>query len=108
VEQDRFPEAFLFIEGEQGSVELAPDYWLRVTTRKGTQARRVPPPVYPWADPRYALVHSSIVGCHTHLLEALKSGKPAETSAEDNLKTLGLVFAAYESAAKGQAVPIHC
>lgn len=107
VEHDRFPEAFVFVEGEHGSVELAPDFWLRVTTREGTQARRCPPPFYPWADPRYALVHSSIVACHTDLLRALQTGTPAETSAEDNLKTLKLVFAAYESATNHQAVTIR-
>lgn len=106
VEHDRFPEAFVFIEGEQGSVELAPDFWIRVTTKEGTTARRCPPPFYPWADPRYALVHSSIVPCHADLLRALQSGATPETSAEDNLRTLKLVFAAYESARKAQAIEL--
>jgi predicted dehydrogenase len=104
VEQDRFPESFVFVEGEEGSVELAPDYWVRVTTKLGTQSRRCPPPVYAWADPRYALVHSSIAACHTDLLNALRNNTTPETSAEDNLKSLRLVHAAYESAANGQAV----
>jgi predicted dehydrogenase len=98
VEHDRFPETFIFVEGEEGSVELAPDCWIRVTTKDGTTARRCPPPFHAWADPRYALVHSSIVACHADLLRALQTGTAPETSAEDNLKTLKLVFAAYESA----------
>ena len=106
VEHDRFPEAFVFIEGAEGSVELAPDYWLRVTTKTGTAARRCPPPFHAWADPRYALVHSSIVACHADLLNALRNHTAPETSAEDNLKTLRLVQAAYESAGRGQAVPL--
>ena len=106
VEHDRFPEAFIFIEGGEGSVELAPDYWLRVTTKTGTTARRCPPPYFAWADPRYALVHSSIVACHADLLNSLRNHIAPETSAEDNLKTLRLVQAAYESAARGQAVPL--
>ena len=40
VEHDRFPETFVCIEGERGSIELAPDFWLRVTTNEGTQSRR--------------------------------------------------------------------
>jgi len=104
VEQDRFPETFMLVEGDEGSVELAPDFWLRVTTRGGTHSRRVPPPHYAWADPRYALVHSSIVACHSDLLLALQTDTPAETNAEDNLRTLRLVYAAYESAATGRAV----
>jgi len=106
IEHDRFPEAFVFVEGENGSVELAPDYWLRVTTEQGTEARRCPPPFYRWADPRYALVHSSIVACHADLLRALQTKTDPETSARDNLQTLRLVQASYESAATGEAVAL--
>lgn len=102
VEHDRFPETFVCVEGERGSVELAPDFWIRVTTDAGTQARRCPPPFYPWTDPRYALVQAAGVTCNTNLLAALKNEAPAETTGEDNLKTLRLVFGAYESARTGQ------
>lgn len=104
MEQDRFPETFVLVEGENGSVELAPDFWVRVTTSNGTESRRHPPPFFAWADPRYALVQSSIVACHVNLLRGLRTGVPAETTAEDNLKTLELVFASYASAASGHAV----
>ena len=107
MEHDRFPEAFVVVEGELGSVELGPDFWIRTTTTSGTQSRRCPPPFYAWADPRYALVHSSIVACHADLLHALRTGTPAETAADDNLQTLRLVFAAYESARSGQSVSVH-
>ena len=106
VEHDRFPEAFIFVEGDQGSVELGPDFWIRVTTKDGTLARRFPPPFYPWADPRYALVHASIVSCHLDLVHALRNGSEPETSAKDNLKTLRLVECSYQSAAKGEAVEV--
>ena len=106
IEHDRFPETFVLVEGSAGSVELAPDYWLRVTTRDGTVGRRVPPPHYPWADPRYALVHSSIVACHLDLLRALQTGDRAETDAEDNLRTMELVFAAYQSAGEQRVVEL--
>jgi predicted dehydrogenase len=105
VEQDRFPEAFIFIEGTRGSLELAPDFWVRQTTGTGTLARRCPPPFYSWADARYSLVHASIVDCNRDLLRALQSGTAPETSAEDNLKTLQLVYAAYQSAARKQTIP---
>ncbi len=104
VEHDRFPETFVFVEGDQGSAELAPDYWVRVTTSEGTVARRCPPPFYPWADPRYALAQSSIVDCNANLLQALQGKGAAETTGEDNLKTMRLVFGAYESAAGKQVV----
>ncbi len=104
VEHDCFPETFIHIEGELGSAELAPDYWLRVTTARGTETRRCPPPEFAWADPKYALVHSSIVACHRDLLHALQTGAAPETSAANNLKTLKLVQAAYDSARENRAV----
>jgi predicted dehydrogenase len=105
VEHDRFPETFILIECEKGSVALGPDYRLSTTTRDGTtHSRRVPPPHYAWADPRYDLVHASMVPCCRDLLRSLRTGRPAETNAEDNLRTMGLVSAAYESAASGKAV----
>jgi hypothetical protein len=69
-----------------------------VTTKDGTHSRKVPPPAYPWADPAYAVVHSSIVPCHADLLKHLRGEGTAETTGDDNLKTVRLVFAAYDSA----------
>lgn len=104
LEREAFPQTFIFIEGERGSVELAPDYWLRVTGVEGTHSRRIPPPRYSWADPAYEVVHSSIVPCNANLLAALKGEAQAETTGEDNLKTVRLVFASYDSASTGQVI----
>ncbi|MHB8521064.1 MAG: Gfo/Idh/MocA family protein [Limisphaerales bacterium] len=106
IEHDRFPETFIHVEGERGSVELGPDYWIRVTTAAGTVPRRWPPPHYAWADPRYALVQASGVDCNANLLGALQGRHPAETTAADNLETLRLVFACYESAKIGKVVTL--
>jgi predicted dehydrogenase len=104
VEREHFPQTLMFVEGERGSVELAPDYWVRVTTTEGTHARRYPPPRYTWADPAYDVVHASIVPCNADLLHALQTGGRAETDAEDNLKTVRLVHSAYASAASGGVI----
>ncbi|GIX07330.1 MAG: oxidoreductase [Candidatus Poribacteria bacterium] len=98
LERERFPETFLLIEGERGSIELGPDYWVRLTTEEGTFARRYPPPRYAWADPDYGLIHASIVDCHRDLLRALQTGGLPETDGADNLKTARLFFGAYDSA----------
>ncbi|HRV08894.1 MAG TPA: Gfo/Idh/MocA family oxidoreductase [Acidobacteriota bacterium] len=102
LEHDRFPETTIFVEAARGSAELAFDYRLRVTTADGTWSRRCPPPHYKWADPQYDVVHASIVPCHANLLAALRREGEAETTGEDNLKTVRLVFAAYDSAARDQ------
>ena len=106
LENEAFPETYFFIEGEQGSIELSRGHWLRVTTREGTLSRQVKPPHYTWADPAYDMVHASIVPCNADLLKALKGAGPAETSAEDNLKTVRLVFSAYDSAQHNRVVEI--
>jgi predicted dehydrogenase len=98
LEKDRFPETVIFVEGSEGSLELTLDYWIRTTTKDGTYARRTPPSRYDWADPAYDLVHASIVPCNADLLGAIRGEHEAQTTAEDNLKTVELVFASYESA----------
>ncbi|MBX3278858.1 MAG: Gfo/Idh/MocA family oxidoreductase [Acidobacteria bacterium] len=104
LEHERFPETYIYIEGEKGSIELGPDYWIRVTTQSGVCAKRHPPPRYRWVDPAYELVQASIVPCNADLLAALRGEKQAETTGEDNLKTVELIFASYESAARGEVV----
>ncbi len=106
LERERFPETSIFAEGDKGSAELAPDFWVRVTTQGGTQSWRCPPPSFGWADPDYQVVHASMVPCIGHLLQALKGGAPAETTGDDNLKTMILTSAAYESARSGQTVAL--
>jgi len=103
-EWGHFPETFVYIEGDKGTIELGPDYWIRVTTDEGTHSRRYPPPRYPWSDPAYDVCHASIVPCHANILQALKTRQPAETSGEDNLKTMRLVYAAYDSAERNQVI----
>jgi predicted dehydrogenase len=106
VENDYFPQTLIYVEGDKGTAEVARDYWVRVTTESGTHARRHPPARYSWADPDYHVVHSSIVPCNANFLQALRGQGSAETTGEDNYKTLQLVFAAYESARSGKAVPM--
>ena len=94
------------MECEHGSVELGPDYWVRVTKGDETIASRHAPPRYAWARPGHDVVHSSIVPCNADILRMLRTGQPAETCGEDNIKTMRLVFAAYESAATGKAIEL--
>ena len=98
-----FPQTLAFVEGSQGSIELASDYRLRLTTNDGTTITRHPPTPYPWADARYELAHASIVPCCEDLLAGLR-GRGGQTTGDDNLKTLRLVFGAYDSARSGQAI----
>jgi predicted dehydrogenase len=104
LERDYYVQTNVFVEGERGSVELAPDYWLRVTTTDGTLSRRYPPARYGWGDPALEVSTSSIVDCHLDLVRALRGESRAETTGEDNLRTMRLMEACYESAGSGALV----
>ncbi len=106
VEHDRFPKRLSISKENAAPLNWPPITGCgspRVLERKQGIVR---PNFYRWADPRYALVHSSIVACQANLLQALQAKSPAETSGVDNLKTMKLVFASYDSARLGQAVAL--
>jgi predicted dehydrogenase len=106
VEREVFPQTLVFVEGPLGSVEVTGDYWLRVTTKQGTHSRRHAPPRYAWADPRYDVAQASMVPCLRDLLGALRGEQGGETTGPDNLKTMELTFAAYQSAAKDRVIQL--
>ncbi len=103
-EQDVFPQTLVFVEGDKGTAEVGGDYWVKVTTSGGTHSKRYPPISYDWADPDYLVVHASIVPCHESFMRAFRGEGEAETTGEDNLKTLKLVYACYDSARSGQVI----
>ena len=105
-EGKHFPETTFFLEGTKGTLELRPDFWIHLTTEGGTLINRYPAPRYAWADPAYDVNHASMVPLHQSFLHALRTGEPPENTGEDNLKTMQLVYAAYESAANNQVVTI--
>lgn len=103
-EHEHFPETYVVIEGEKGSLELGPNYRLCLTTEAGSCVKRYPPPRFSWVDPAYELVQASIVPCNANLLAALRGEAQAETTGEDNLRTVQLIFASYESAQSGNVL----
>ncbi len=107
LEHECFPETLIHIEGSLGSLDLCPDFKIHLTTQTGTHITRHPPPHYDWAHPAYDLVHASAVPCNENILHAIRGGASAETTGEDNLHTVRLVFGAYESAALNQVVTLQ-
>jgi predicted dehydrogenase len=107
LERECFPETLMFVEGDRGSLELAPGCQVRVTTGAGTQLRRFLPRSYPWCEPAYAVVQSSILECHRNLLSAIGGEGRAETTGDDNLRTMRLVFKSYESAEHNAVISIR-
>ncbi|HRN58561.1 MAG TPA: Gfo/Idh/MocA family oxidoreductase [Agriterribacter sp.] len=103
MEKEAFPQTLVFIEGESGALYLTNDFELKIIKQDGTTSTIIQPVMYNWLDPGYAVVHSSIVDCNRNILQGLQGGN-AETTGDDNLKTVKLVWAAYASAATGKAI----
>lgn len=104
MENEAFPQTFITIEGEKGSLQLGKNYDIRITTDEGTSSILAAPRSYSWMDPAYAVVHSSIVDCNRDILLALQGKGQAETTAEDNFRTVKLVWAAYRSMETNAAI----
>ena len=75
-----------------------------MTARASTVSRRR---VYAWADPDYDVNHASMVPLHENFLRGLRGGPPPENTGADNLKTMQLVYAAYESAEQNTVVKLN-
>ncbi|GAB2602307.1 Gfo/Idh/MocA family protein [Spirosoma areae] len=109
LEREAFPQTLVSVEGATGSVVLTHDFVLKTTTATGTITTVATPPPYAWADPAYALVHSSIVACNQNLWGDFRDKERlvpslAETTGADNFETMRLVFAAYDSAKRNEVV----
>jgi predicted dehydrogenase len=104
-EFDHFPQTMLAIEGEEAGLSLKPNYRIEIYGRDGIQnAEDVDVPAYPWCDPRYLVAHSCLVDCQRNLLNGLTGQGKAETTIDDNIKTLELVFGSYDSAEQRRAI----
>lgn len=102
--QEPFPETFIEIDGTEGSLRLSQNYRLVVTGTDGSTEQDVAPPLLSWASRPWHNIQEGVLNIQRHWIEALRNRREPDTSGRDNLATLGLVHAAYDSAATGQAV----
>ncbi len=103
VEHDMFSTINVLVEGEKGSIALGPgnSFEIRTTTAQGTILEKVEFPSYNWADPDYIVNHESGIHINRNILNAMIQKGKAENTGEDNLETVRLVWASYESAKRG-------
>ena len=104
LEREMFPQTLVHLEGSGGSVVLDHDFNLIVTTEAGVERRSVAPGSLPWATPLVQHVQESVVAIEQDWADCLRDGREPETSGADNVKTLELVFGAYDSAATGNLI----
>jgi len=92
------------VEGESGSVYLGPRFEIRTTTKNGTISETVKFPSYPWADPDYIVNHESGIHINRNILDDMTGKGKAENTGEDNLETVRLIWACYDSASSGKII----
>jgi predicted dehydrogenase len=107
VEYDSFSTLHILVEGEKGSVFLGPKFEIRTTTRQGTTSETVRFPSYPWADPDYIVNHESGIHINRNILGGMQGKVKAENTGDDNLETVRLVWACYESASNGKTIRLE-
>ena len=95
---DAFPETMLEIEGEGGSIIVTKGEKMIVTTQGLTFEDNIGGPLLSWTSRPWHVSQEAVLHTNRHMAEAWRAGRPADTSAEDNLKTYALVEAAYEAA----------
>jgi predicted dehydrogenase len=99
-----FPQTFVHVEGPRGSVQLLDGYRMVVLSDGAAREETVSSPLLPWTSQPWHTAQESVLNTQRHWVECLRTGRPPETSGEDNLRTYALAVAAYHSAAERRAV----
>jgi len=102
LEREIFPQTLLLIEGSKGSVKIEADFIIKTTTKEGTKTETITIPKYTWDHPRLSVEPPSIVACNGDITNDILNKGRAETTGDDNFKTVQIVFGAYESAGTGR------
>jgi predicted dehydrogenase len=97
---DSFPETLVEIEGDKGAIVSRIGSRIEITSNGAMHTFDADPPVLPWAERPWHVAQESVLATCRHMLRAVREGRPADTSAEDNLRTFALVEAAYKAAGK--------
>ncbi|GAC1043705.1 Gfo/Idh/MocA family protein [Rhizobium sp. No.120] len=101
-----FPETLIELDGTKGSIRLSQGYRLEVSGPDGVSVSDASPRLLPWASRPWHNIQESVLAIQQHWTDRLANGGETLTSGADNLKTLALVEAAYESAANGKPIDI--
>ena len=101
-----FPETLIELDGTKGSIRLSQGYRLEVSGPDGVAVSDASPQLLSWASRPWHNIQESVLAIQQHWTDRLANGGETSTSGADNLKTLALVEAAYESAASRRPVDI--
>jgi predicted dehydrogenase len=94
---DRFAQTLVNLEYANGSIDL--DYGYNITVHKKglKKIHKGNPKKLKWTSRPWDQIQESIVNTHKHFISCLKNNRVHDTSGADNIKSLSLVFASYQS-----------
>ena len=101
---ETFPETIIEVDGHKGTIRLDSGYLMIIHVNGESEKRDLSPPVLPWASKPWHNIQESVRIIQQHFVDCLRDRRQPETTGSDNLKTLGLVEAAYLSAATCRTV----
>lgn len=101
---DPILQTLIIIEGERGSIKLHEDFRMQVTMDGRVEESYVGTALLPWTSQPWHTLQESVLTTQRRIIGAWKTGRAAETSGADNLRTFALVEAAYSAAAERRAV----
>ncbi|MFK0164197.1 Gfo/Idh/MocA family protein [Rhizobium sp. NPDC090279] len=105
--KEPFPETLIELDGTKGTIRLSQGYRLEVNGADGVTVSDASPQLLSWASRPWHNIQESVLAIQQHWTDRLADGGETSTSGADNLKTLALVEAAYESAASGCSVDVE-
>ena len=94
---DRFAQTLVNLEYPNGSIDLDYDYKITVHKKGLKKQHQGNPKKLKWTSKPWDQIQESILNTHKHFINCLHKNKAHDTSGKDNIKSLSLVFASYQS-----------
>jgi predicted dehydrogenase len=104
IDPEPFPQTTAWIEGSEGTLELAVGYQLIEHHAGRSDVSNVEPKVPVWGEKPWHVIQDSVVNFQRHAIDAFNGSAPPQPSGADNLKTLALALASYKSAELGTVI----
>jgi D-apiose dehydrogenase len=101
-EIEPFPQTYVLLRGNEGTLRLDHDYKLSLILDDNVQQETIDIPKYAWSTAPYEAIQQSVINIQQHWIDCLNAGRLPDTSGVDSLRTIELVIGAYESAVHGQ------
>lgn len=101
-----FPQTLAVLEGDRATLVLEQDCRLTLHEAGAVTEIAAAPPVPDWGARPWHVIQDSVRAAQAHWIDCLRSGAEPRPSGADNLRTLTLALAAYDSAAGDRAVRI--